>query len=91
MKAMANESRWRIVGELIGGPLDAGDMSVRLKLSRPIVMHGIRVLRRAGIVETAKEGGSVWYKIAENVQLTHDGNALVLDFGCCTFRFVAAG
>ena len=87
LKALADETRWRIVRELLSGPLIVGDLVERLDVSQYNVSKHIRILREAGILETKRDGKHVECRVAEDFRkrLTRGGN--VLDLGCCTFRF----
>ena len=49
-KALADESRLRILNALAAGPLSLGQLAERLGLAKSTVVHHIRVLRTAGLV-----------------------------------------
>lgn len=87
LKALADETRWRIVRELLGAPRTVGELTERLKVTQYNVSKHVRVLREAGILETERDGKHVECRVAEDFRkrLARGGN--VLDLGCCTFRF----
>lgn len=87
LKALADETRWRIVSELLVAPLTVGELVGRLDVSQYNVSKHVRILREAGILETKRDGKHVECRVAEDfrTRLKRGGN--VLDLGCCTFRF----
>jgi len=87
LKALADETRWRIVRELLREPLTVGRLVERIEVSQYNVSKHVRILREAGILETERSGKHVECRVAEDFRkrLTRRGN--LLDLGCCTFRF----
>ena len=87
LKALADETRWRIVRELLVGPLTVNELTDRLGASQYNVSKHLRILREVGIVEAQKTGIHVQCKVADEFRhrLTRGGQEL--DLGCCTFRF----
>ncbi len=45
-----------------GPRLCAGDIEARVPLSQPTISHHMAILRRAGLVEAAKQGQWRWYR-----------------------------
>ena len=45
--------------------LCAGDIEECVKLSQPTISHHMAILRRAGLVEAAKQGTWIWYRRRE--------------------------
>jgi DNA-binding transcriptional ArsR family regulator len=67
LKALADETRWRIVKELLARPLTVGEIVEHLDVSQYNVSKHVRVLREAGILETARDGKHVeaaWRRIS---------------------------
>jgi DNA-binding transcriptional ArsR family regulator len=87
LKALADETRWRIVRELLLTPGTVGELVRRLNVSQYNVSKHVRILREAGIVETERNGKFVRCGIAEDFRKKLRRNASLLDLGCCTFRF----
>ena len=87
LKALADETRWRIVRELLGSPFTVGELVERTNVSQYNVSKHVRILREAGIIETQRDGHHVVCRVAEDFRkrLARGGNVLVL--GCCTFQF----
>ena len=87
LKALADTTRWRIVGELLCAPLAMGDLAERLDVSHYNLSKHVRILREAGIVTTHRQGKMVACGIAPDLRLQVRAGEPVLDLGCCTFRF----
>lgn len=87
LKALADETRWRIVRELLAAPLTVGELTEHLDVTQYNVSKHVRILREAGILETERDGKHVECRVAEDFRkrLAKGGN--VLDLGCCSFRF----
>jgi len=63
-KALADPTRVRILGLLAGGEVCVCHLHESLRLSQPLVSRHLAYLRRAGLVETRKEGLWVHYRLA---------------------------
>ena len=87
LKALADETRWRIVRELLSTPRTVGELVERLDVSQYNVSKHLRILREAGIVEMERAGKHVHCRVAADFRKQLTRNATVLDLGCCTFRF----
>ena len=87
LKALADETRWRIVRELLVQPLTVNEITERVGASQYNVSKHLRILREAGIVDAEKEGKHVHCHVAEGFRRRLTQNQNELDLGCCTFRF----
>jgi DNA-binding transcriptional ArsR family regulator len=87
LKALADETRWRIVRELLDEPHTIGELVERIGVSQYNVSKHVRILREAGIVETERKGKHVQCRVAEDFRKKLTRNQMVLDLGCCTFKF----
>ncbi|MGD9763435.1 MAG: ArsR/SmtB family transcription factor [Candidatus Binatia bacterium] len=87
LKALADDTRWRIVRELLAGSKTIGELVTRLDVSQYNVSKHVRILREAGVVETARDGKHVACRVNATFQKRMARGANVLDLGCCTFRF----
>ena len=85
LKALADETRWRIVRELLRKPQTIGQLTERLTVTQYNVSKHIRILREAGIVEAERAGKNVVCGVAPAFQRRIKRQEL--DLGCCTFRF----
>jgi DNA-binding transcriptional ArsR family regulator len=86
LRALAEDTRVRIVGLLITEALDVGEIAKRLGVSQYNVSKHLRILREAGLLEVEKSGRTRLYALPETIR----GRAMeggVLDLGCCSFQF----
>src|ERR1041384_1437181 len=84
LKALADETRWRLVRELLKGPRTVGGLTQRLAVTQYNVSKHLRILREAGIVETRKDGKHVECSVAEDFRRQIARKKDGLDLGCCT-------
>src|SRR5215475_12596891 len=63
-KALADPTRIRILGLLTAGEVCVCNIHESLRLPQPLVSRHLAYLRRAGLVETRKEGLWVHYRMA---------------------------
>lgn len=91
LKALADETRWRIVRELLVESFTVNDLVTRLSVSQYNVSKHLRILREAGIIETERHGRCVECRIVPAFRLRLSRNRNQLDLGCCVFKFDAIG
>ena len=87
LKALADETRWRIVHELLAASATVNELTDKLGASQYNVSKHVTVLENAGIVEKERKGKHVVCQIAPGFLQQLTRNKKVLDLGCCTFRF----
>lgn len=63
LKAMADETRQRILSLLQTGELNVSDIVAQMNLTQPTVSHHLSLLRRANLVLARREGKYVFYRI----------------------------
>ena len=63
-KALADRTRLRILGLLLGGEVCVCDIHESLKIPQPRASRHLAYLRRAGLVEARKKGLWVHYRLA---------------------------
>jgi len=63
LKALADESRLRILGILATGERSVEDLAAMLKLRAPTVSHHLALLRAVDLVETRAEGTTRYYRL----------------------------
>ena len=63
-KALADETRLRILGLLVGGEVCVCDIHESLKIAQPKASRHLAYLRRAGLVETRRDGLWIHYRLA---------------------------
>ena len=64
-KALADQTRLRIIGLLRAGEICVCDIHGSLGLPQPTVSRHLAYLRKSGLVETRKDGLWVHYRLAE--------------------------
>ena len=87
LKALADETRWRIVHELLVTPATVNGLTGRVGVTQYNVSRHLTVLERAGIVEKQRDGKNVVCQITPGFRQQLTRNKNVLDLGCCTFHF----
>jgi DNA-binding transcriptional ArsR family regulator len=88
LKALADETRLRILESLLAEEKCVMDLVRELGFPQPHVSHHLRILRDSGVVEGIREGKQVCYRITpivRRVLANRQGKAL--NFGCCELRF----
>ena len=86
LKALAEDTRVRIVSLLIDSPLDVGEIAERVGISQYNASKHLRVLREAGLLQVQKDGRRHLYALTDGIgrRMTE---SRVLDLGCCSFQF----
>lgn len=87
LKALADDTRWGLVRELLSKTSTVGELSEQLDVSHYNVSKHLRILRHAGIVVTEKKGKTVECRIADSFRRKLSRDQVGLDLGCCSFRF----
>ncbi|MHB8087375.1 MAG: ArsR/SmtB family transcription factor [Anaerolineaceae bacterium] len=64
VKAMADETRQRILGFLQHSEMNVGELTQALGLTQPTISHHLGILRRAGLVFSCREGKQVFYRLS---------------------------
>lgn len=62
VKAMADETRHRILLLLQAGEMNESEIVARMDLTQPTVSHHLSLLRRANLVSARREGKYVFYR-----------------------------
>jgi DNA-binding transcriptional ArsR family regulator len=88
LKALADETRLRILESLLAEEKCVTDLVRELGCPQPHVSHHLRILRDSGVVEGIREGKQICYRIAPIVQRAlANRRGKALNFGCCELRF----
>lgn len=87
LKALADQTRWAIVRELLKETLTVGEITERVAASQYNVSKHIRILREAGIIVTSKSGKSVNCRVVDAFRQRFTKSSSTLDLGCCAFHF----
>lgn len=64
MKVLANPDRLLLLCELAGGERNVGELEAALGIVQPTLSQQLGVLRDAELVQTRREGKSIYYSIA---------------------------
>ena len=62
-KALADETRQKILEMLLNGEMRVGDIVDKFSMSQPTISHHLSVLKQFGLVASRKEGKQVFYTI----------------------------
>jgi ArsR family transcriptional regulator len=65
MKALADETRLRIVALLVHGELCVCHLEAALDLSQPNASRHLAILRAAGVVEPRRDGNWIHYRLVD--------------------------
>lgn len=88
LKALADETRLRILESLLAEEKCVSDLVRELGCPQPHVSHHLRILRDSSVVEGIREGKQVCYRISPIVQRAlANQEGMALNFGCCELRF----
>jgi ArsR family transcriptional regulator len=67
-KALSESARLRILFILAEGSFNVGELTELLGLSQPTVSHHLKLLDRAQLIDSQKEGTWVYYRLAEGMR-----------------------
>ena len=87
LKALADETRWRLVHALLRAPATVNELTEQLGATQYNVSKHLTILEGAGIIIKEKEGKHVRCTVTPDFLAHLDKNRKILDLGCCTFRF----
>ena len=65
-KALADDTRQRILQLLLEGEKSVGDLTESFAMSQPTISHHLGVLKGVGLVRSRKEGKHVFYAIEQD-------------------------
>ncbi|HNC09209.1 MAG TPA: metalloregulator ArsR/SmtB family transcription factor [Anaerolineales bacterium] len=69
-KAIADETRQKIMSECCCCEISVGDLAEKLKVTQPTVSHHLAILRDAGLVNIREEGKQTFYTLnQENIAI----------------------
>jgi DNA-binding transcriptional ArsR family regulator len=86
LRALAEDTRVRIVGLLMDEPLDVGEIAKRLQVTPYNASKHLRILREAALLEVRKTGRKHRYAVRDAIRRQAQETG-VLDLGCCSFQF----
>src|SRR2546430_1303884 len=65
-KALADQSRLKIVGLLADEEHSVQQLAALLQLREPTISHHLAILREAGLVQSAADGTTRWYSLNQD-------------------------
>lgn len=67
-KAIADETRQKIMSECCCNWISVGDLAAKLEVTQPTISHHLAILRDAGLVNIREEGKQTFYSLnQENI------------------------
>ncbi len=64
LRALASRHRLMILCQLVDGERSVGELAAFLDLRQATVSQHLALLRKDGLVETRREGQTIWYSLA---------------------------
>lgn len=65
LKVLANEDRLLLLCQLSQGEMSVSDLELTLNIHQPTLSQQLGVLRNEGVVQTRREGKSIFYSVAD--------------------------
>lgn len=85
LKVLADSTRLAVVRQLMSGPKHVGELNMAVGIEQSLLSHHLRALRRAGLVESQRDGKAVLYRLSPQLEAERSGESLNL--GCCRLVF----
>ena len=87
-KALADQTRLKILRTLFETPKCVSDLEAELRLTQSLVSHHLKTLKTAGLVESRRDGQKICYALHPQIKdtLSHTRREK-LDLGCCEVTF----
>ena len=76
-KAIADETRQKIMSECCCCWISVGDLTDKLGVSQPTVSHHLAILRDAGLVNIREEGKQTFYSLNQENIVTCCGQLMI--------------
>jgi len=88
LKAIAEESRIKILRLLLANEKSVTNIARELNMKQYHVSRHLVILKKAGLVQSTREGKSVKYTVNPSIHRYFDKNSVgTLDIGCCMVSF----
>ena len=65
LRALSHEARLKVLCELVGGERSAGQLVATAGLSQSALSQHLAKLREEGIVETRRDGQTIFYRLGD--------------------------
>ena len=87
-KALADETRLKILHALFQKGKCVSDLMGELKLAQSHVSHHLKILKTAGLMHSWRQGHKICYALLDDVRRElSDAKQEALDLGCCQVTF----
>ena len=71
-RALGDETRLRVISLLAEfGPMPVNELSARVSLSQPLISWHLRILRKAQVIRTRRDGREVFCRLDREAIATH--------------------
>ena len=87
-KALADETRLKILHSLFEKEKCVMDILEELHLPQPLVSHHLKILKTVGLVDSYRQGHKICYSLHPEVRKNlSETKQETLDLGCCEVKF----
>jgi len=66
IRALSDETRLEVLNILRSGEMNVNDIANKCTVSRPTISHHLQIMKRAGILNSSKDGKETYYSINKN-------------------------
>ncbi|MFQ5480375.1 MAG: ArsR/SmtB family transcription factor [Thermodesulfobacteriota bacterium] len=88
LKAMSDKTRLLILKVLFKGEKCGTELARELHASQPHIAHHLNILKKAGLVDSRRDGKRVCYSLHRAVhEAMQDSDRQSINLGCCTMTF----
>lgn len=63
IRALSDETRIEILNILRNGEMNVNDIAEKCIVSRPTISHHLQIMKRAGILNSVKDGKEIYYSL----------------------------
>lgn len=85
LKVLADATRLAVLELLMESPRQVREMNQRLGIEQSLLSHHLKTLRDSGFVVAERDGKTIRYRLAPELEATGQNKALNL--GCCVLSF----
>jgi DNA-binding transcriptional ArsR family regulator len=81
LKVVADPTRLAVLEALMTGPRQVGALQQLLGVEQSLLSHHLQTLRKAGLVDTERDGKAVLYRLA--TKSVAEAGEQAINLGCC--------
>ena len=85
LKVLADPTRLAVLEALMAGPMQVGALQKLVGVEQSLLSHHLQTLRKAGLVDTERDGKAVLYRLSART-IAQPGESAI-DLGCCLISF----